>query len=81
MKKIIAAVLLCFVLQANAAPENVVKTAGEVDMLEAYKNGLERARDKAEINVKIAELKLEVEKIRLQLLLNQLAIEEMEKKQ
>lgn len=81
MKKIIAAVLLCFVLQANAAPENVVKTAGEVDMLEAYKNGLERARDKAEINVKIEELKLEVEKIRLQLLLNQLAIEEMEKKQ
>lgn len=72
MKKIIVAALLAFTFQASAA--------GETDMLESYKNGLERAKEKAEINVKIAELKLEVEKIKLQLLLNQAAIKEMEKK-
>lgn len=72
MKKIIVAALLAFAFQASAA--------GETDMLESYKKGLERAKEKAEINVKIAELKLEVEKIKLQLLLNQAAIKEMEKK-
>lgn len=72
MKKIIVAVLLAFTFQASAACET--------NMLEAYKNGLERAKEKAEINVKIAELKLEVEKIKLQLLLNQSTIKEMEKK-
>lgn len=72
MKKIIVAALLAFAFQASAA--------GETDMLEAYKNGLERAKEKAEINVKIAELKLEVEKIKLQLLLNESTIKEMEKK-
>lgn len=72
MKKIIVAALLAFAFQASAA--------GETDMLESYKNGLERAKEKAEINVKIAELELEVEKIKLQLLLNQAAIKEMEKK-
>lgn len=86
MKKIIIAVLLSFAFQANAAfvdlngAANAAKNAGEMDMLESYKRGLEREKDKAEINVKIAELKLEVEKIKLQLLLNESAIKEMEKK-
>lgn len=72
MKKIIVAALLTFAFQANAS--------GETDMLEAYKKGLEREKEKAEVNVKIAELALEVEKIKLQLLLNKQATEEMEKK-
>lgn len=74
MKKIIVAALLAFTFQASAACET--------DMLEAYKNGLERAkskRDVAEIEVKLAELTLAVAELERQVLITTETLNELEK--
>lgn len=86
MKKIILTVLLCFTFSANAvfvdlngAANAATKISDEQDVLESYKQGLQREKDKAEVNVKIAELELEVAKLKRETMLNKAKIELMEK--
>lgn len=82
MKRLIIAGLLCFTFSANAASVDhgaATKIADEQDILESYKQGLERVKDKAEVNIKIAELELEMAKIKRETMLNKAKIELLEK--
>lgn len=82
MKKLIIAGLLCFTFGVNATSVDLsaaTKVADEQDILESYKQGLERVKEKAEVNIKIAELELEMAKIKRETMLNKAKIELLEK--
>lgn len=86
MKKIILTALLLVSLPTYATQfyteEDLAKrieVADKQDILESYKQGLERVKDKAEVNIKIAELELEMAKLKRETMLNKAKIELMEK--
>lgn len=86
MKKFILAALLLVSVPTYATnfytDEDLtekIEAAGKSDMLESYKQGLERVKDKAEVNIKIAELELEMAKLKRETMLNKAKIELMEK--
>lgn len=93
MKKIILATLLalsCSVQATEFYTENdltnikiqSIEEAARGDMLESYRRGLERVivqRDTAEMQLKVAELELEISKMKRDILLNRIALEAMEK--
>lgn len=93
MKKIILAVLLalsCSVQATEFYTENdlanikikSIEEAASGDVLDSYRRGLERVivqRDTAEMQLKVAELELEISKMKRDILLNRIALEAMEK--
>lgn len=89
MKKFILAVSLLICVPAYATQfytdEDLAKRiefAGNTDMLESYKQGLEKVKakkDAAEIEVKLAELTLAVAELERQILITTEALNELEK--
>ena len=89
MKKFILAVSLLICVPAYATQfytdedlEKRIEFAGNTDMLESYKQGLEKAKakkDAAEIEVKLAELTLAVAELERQILITTEALNELEK--
>lgn len=89
MKKFILAALLMVCIPTYAThfytDEDLTKrieAAGNADMLESYKQGLEKAKakkDAAEIEVKLAELTLAVAELERQILITTDALNKLEK--
>lgn len=93
MKKFILAALLvvsCSTQATEFYTENdlsnikiqSIEEAAHADMLDSYKRGLEKVivqRDTAEMQLKVAELELEISKMKRDILLNHIALEAMEK--
>lgn len=89
MKKFILAALLAVSCSTQATyfytDEDMAKrieVAGNTDMLESYKQGLEKAKakkDAAEIEVKLAELTLAVAELERQILIATDALNKLEK--